>query len=337
MCVDSSAKSKRREEVKAASVSTNGATAKASLSRRGGFRLLACGCNVLMVIVMYIEYLWAAEFFDDSQTCAAPSGDLLEMLNCCRRYTFSDAMLRGRNLEVFMGIGSVVAAIYTKLEWDRVQRLRELVVSRRKLGVAPEDDWKPAVALRCLDLFLASIVSAFACVLLLVPFHLERPIMHYLVAGFCWTATFTAICLYAVVPLDFAAPAGNGAKAIKSTADDVAVDANAAALTAWAQRRQRLLPFLQALIAVQVVTVGVGILRVASPGDLTGRLFGAFEVLVILSYQGFVALFAWDDAAVAAGVAGAVAGAPASLKSGREGALREPLRAKAAAGAAVAR
>ena len=53
--------------------------------------------NVVMIVGMYAEYLWAADFGEMPTHCdMRTSLPLLDFANCFHRYTFSHAMLRRR-------------------------------------------------------------------------------------------------------------------------------------------------------------------------------------------------------------------------------------------------
>eukprot|EP00929_Paragymnodinium_shiwhaense_P020692 TRINITY_DN13701_c0_g2_i1.p1 TRINITY_DN13701_c0_g2~~TRINITY_DN13701_c0_g2_i1.p1 ORF type:complete len:314 (+),score=55.02 TRINITY_DN13701_c0_g2_i1:100-1041(+) len=247
--------------------------------RRRTCRQLVVGLNVAMICIMYLEYLWAADWQDpDLDLCSSgwsyELGDLMRVMNCCTRYTFSDAMMRGRNLEIFAAIGTCVSVTYIKLESDRVKYLRALLVAERRRA---SDERLVDASLLVLDIFSWLTSFVYLLVLSLAPFHLGRPFAHYVVAGCCWTTMFTAISLYIGLPLQFEGTDSHGE------------------LAAWAARRRPLLPTMWGLLGVHIVTGWVGMLHVATRTDSTGLLFGLFEVSLILCYQVFVAIFCVDD------------------------------------------
>lgn len=233
-----------------------------------------------MVLTMYLEYLWAAEWVDDSTRCQQELAKLpfLELLDCCRRYSFSDSMVRGRNLAIYATIGGVVAIVYSLLERDR---LRGLLVLLAASSPTDAKDAKAFWAVRYLAIYRITVQSSFVGVLLLVPFHIDRPRFHYPAAGALFTLMFVAITSYIMIPLG-----------IHSSDWRIAI---------WARRRQQMLPWMVLILVVQCIGAIVGILRVVAIvvaprwTDLLGRTFGIFEVGLIIGYQVFVALFAADD------------------------------------------
>jgi len=263
-------------------------TASAAGKRRAQVRLAACAINTLTVLLTYFEYLWASEWVDDSAECSAGSLSLLDFLNCLRRYTFSDSMVRRQNLLIWACVGGVTSLIYTILEWRRVEVLRQALY--RQLAItakASEDGSSVRWALTCLSVYQFAALGSFSGVLLLVPFHIDVPLMHYSCAGVLFSLMFLAMTSYIVMPLDFG-----------SSGRDVTV-------AGFAQRRSTFSPCVVLLVVLQLVAMLVGACRVVAAwtgsqvwSQVAGMMFGFMEVALVIGYQGFVALFAVDDSEV---------------------------------------
>jgi hypothetical protein len=194
------------------------------------------------------------------------------------RYTFSDAMLRDQNLEIFGVVGTFVAAAFIVVELDRTSRLRALLQSR----LATEYAANAQKALSLLSLYTLFIIAAFVGVLGLVPFHLERPLMHYTTTGAVVSCMMGGVCTCGFMPLQSAAGAGTSE--------------NQGELHIWAKRQQSLRgSVIVPIIAMHVLLPASAALHHVVWHDLSGRLFGAVEVLTILSYQAFVAYLGKDD------------------------------------------
>lgn len=254
----------------------------------GWLRIAGCIANMAMILGMYLEYLWAADYKETPEGCH-PSGryalSWLDLCDCMHRYTFSDAMLRGQNLELFGIVGTCVAVIFITVELERTSRLRSLLKAR----LTTECSEAAEKALSFLNIYTMSICAAFIGVLGLVPFHLERPLMHYSTTGCVVSCMLGGVCTYAFMPLQIAAGVG-------STGTDEEHNFACGELKMWAKRQQ----LLRGRVVVPVVAMHVLLPATAAIHhfvwhDLSGRLFGAVEVLTILSYQVFVAVLANDD------------------------------------------
>eukprot|EP00439_Symbiodinium_sp_Y106_P076611 s483_g15.t1 len=140
-------------------------------------RLAACITNIGMIIGMYSEYLWAADWPELPQQCEYRSTlPWLDLADCFHRYTFSHAMLRGQNLTIFALIGALVSTCLTMVEHQRVRRLSVLLEGRLRGDRTPDENQLAAVhrSLQCLSIYSRLMDVAFPGVLLLVPFNLER-------------------------------------------------------------------------------------------------------------------------------------------------------------------
>jgi len=242
---------------------------------------------------MYLEYLWAAEWAEIPAHCATLSDRTrlppLEIANCMHRFTFSDSMLRGNNLALFAVIGSCVAVAFLAVERNRVRRLEQLLHAR--LQALAEDSFAEVTgseaverSLRLLRRYSWLVGFAFPGVLLLVPFHLERPFLHYSSTALVVCCMFGGVCTYVAMPLGVAAGLDSTDSSTRS--DDLA---------RWARRHESLRPKCWGIVAVHVALPAAAVLHQVLFIDVTGRLFGAIEVFAILSYQVFVALFVLDD------------------------------------------
>jgi len=254
----------------------------------GACRLLAVGANVAMIVGIYLEYLWAADWPEIPSSCDERSSlPWLDLCDCFHRYTFSHAMLRGQNLTIFGLVGACVAACFIAVEHRRIRCLQSLLEARLTARVALERaEERTAVerAQRYLTIYSVLIQCAFCGVLLLVPFNLERPELHYFCTLLSVSAMLTGICIYVAMPLCTAAgDAGSG--------DELAM---------WAKRHKLLRQKAWVVIAVHFILPVTAAVHHYAWVDVTGRLFGACEVFAILSYQLFLALFANDDFAALA-------------------------------------
>jgi len=153
--------------------------------------------------------------------------------------------------------------------------------------MAPKEDTaKVRWSLQCLMAYKLSILSGFVFVLFLVPCHIDRPELHYPLAGALFSLMAVAMTSYLWMPLDF------GPAATTS-------------IRAWNERRCRTISWVRLLCFVQVAALFAGITRITALitasewSSISGRLFGLLEVAVILGYQIFVALFAFDDIHIA--------------------------------------
>mmetsp|Transcript_14387 Transcript_14387/g.25299 ORF Transcript_14387/g.25299 Transcript_14387/m.25299 type:complete len:297 (+) Transcript_14387:38-928(+) len=253
----------------------------------GACRLVACGANVAMIVGMYLEYLWAADWPEIPVHCEERSSlPWLNFCDCFHRYTFSHAMLRGQNLTIFALVGACVAACFVVVEHRRIGCLQSLLEARLRNVMIGRAEERVAVqrALRYLGIYSVLIQSAFCGVLLLVPFNLERPLMHYCSTALVVSSMLTGVCIYVAMPLCTAAGHENS-----DASDELAM---------WAQRHQVLRKNAWMVIALHFILPATAAVHHYAWLDATGRLFGACEVSAILSYQIFVALFAKDDFAV---------------------------------------
>ncbi|CAE7527355.1 unnamed protein product [Symbiodinium pilosum] len=246
----------------------------------GVCRLVACATNISMIIGMYSEYLWAADWPELPQQCEYRSSlPWLDLADCFHRYTFSHAMLRGQNLTIFAFIGALVAACLTMVEHHRVRRLTQLLEARLRGDRTPAESQVAAVqrSMQCLSIYSRLMDVAFPGVLLLVPFNLERPLMHYGCTALVVASMVSGVLCYANMPLSAAA----------GDEDDE--------LGQWAQRHARLRFKAWCIIALHFVLPTTAAVHHFAWLDVTGRLFGLCEVSAILSYQLFLAWFATDD------------------------------------------
>jgi len=249
----------------------------------GACRLLACVTNILMIIGMYLEYLWAADWPELPAQCEYRSSlPWLDLADCFHRYTFSHAMLRGQNLTIFAFVGALVAACLTMVEHQRVRRLTGLLklYSVKASATGGADD--PAQrCLQYLSVYSRLMDVAFPGVLLLVPFNLERPVMHYGCTALVVSAMVGGVVAYATMPL--AAAAGLSEEEPTNELQD------------WAKRHQSLKWKAGCIIALHFVLPTAAAVHHFAWLDATGRLFGLCEVSAILSYQIFLATFVTDD------------------------------------------
>lgn len=257
-------------------------------------RLAGCTANIGLIVVMYLEYLWAAEWTEIPPHCETLSDRTrltpLQIANCMHRFTFSDSMLRGNNLTTFAVIGSMVAIAFLTVERHRVKRLEQLLQVRLiALGDTATREMVAPVerSLLILRRYFVLIALAFPGVLLLVPFHLERPLMHYGSTGVVVVCMLGGVCTYMSMPLGLAAGLDTQLTHARTACSDE--------LSRWARRHESLRPKCWGIVALHVaLPVAAGLHQVVFI-DATGRLFGAIEVFAILSYQIFVALLAFDD------------------------------------------
>jgi len=265
----------------------------------GRCRLLACITNVVMILAMYAEYLHAADWPEIPARCDQRHQlPWVDFCDCYHRYTFSHAMLRGQNLTVFGVVGTIVAICFFGVEHQRVTRLQSLLQALLEDisaidGKGDTNDTSiegARYALRCLPVYSLLIRAAFVGVLLLVPFHLERPRLHYASTALAAGSMFLGVCIYASIPLGQAVGLSGGDIAIQQPIKDD--------LLMWAQRHHLLRICAGCVIAMHFVLPATAAMHHFAWIDTTGRLFGACEVLTILSYQVFVAFFAIDDFAI---------------------------------------
>lgn len=262
----------------------------------GHCRLAACTANVIMIIGVYFEYLWAADWPEIPSHCEYRSSlPWLEFANCFHRYTFSHAMLHGQNLAVYGLVSPFVAVCFIIVELKRVRRLRSLLQFHLvNISRAGEQDESQALSsdatytsLGLLPIYSFFMILAFVAVLLLVPFHLERPRLHYATAAVAAGSMLAGVCTYSAIPLEQAAGFGR--------AGDTVWKGVSHELLNWAQRHQLLRNWSGIVISLHIVLPTAAAIHHFAWVDLSGRFFGAVEVLTIASYQVFVAYFASDD------------------------------------------
>eukprot|EP00931_Biecheleriopsis_adriatica_P006951 TRINITY_DN108298_c0_g1_i1.p1 TRINITY_DN108298_c0_g1~~TRINITY_DN108298_c0_g1_i1.p1 ORF type:complete len:321 (+),score=55.67 TRINITY_DN108298_c0_g1_i1:130-963(+) len=248
-----------------------------------------------MIVGMYLEYLWAADWPEIPPHCEQRSSlPWLDLCDCFHRYTFSHAMLRGQNLTIFAYVGACVAACFIAVENRRVRRLRSLLEARLRIVASPGNEARISEgaaakrALLYLDLYSTLVACAFPGVLLLVPFNLERPLMHYVCTVAVVFMMLVGISCYVAMPLALAAGESHRADEAKLTPDE-------AELALWAKRHTALRQKAWIVFALHSILPATAAVHHFAWVDVTGRLFGACEVFAILSYQLFVALFASDD------------------------------------------
>lgn len=261
-------------------------------SNVGLYRLMGCAVNIAMIVGTYLEYLWAADWAPISAQCDQRSSlPWLDFADCFHRYTYSHSMLRGQNLKLFGVFGSFAAACYLAAEHRRTGKLRRLLEAQvRELAGQSSEVGAARIAgaesaLRLLALYSKLMTTAFIGVLFLVPCHLERPLLHYGCAVIGAGSMFYGVCAYFVMPLDRAT--GLSEAGIETSGCDDIVR--------WAKRHQRLRRYAALVIALHFVLGASFALHHVAWIDATGRFSGACEVLVILSYQFFVAMLATDD------------------------------------------
>lgn len=253
-----------------------------------------------MIVGMYLEYLWAADWPEIPAHCEdRDSLPWLDFANCFHRYTFSHAMLRGQNLKVFGVVGTCVAVCFIAVERKRVHRLQILLSAHiQKISAASAQEGNSdsafttdaCYALWFLPVYFRLISGAFLGVLLLVPFHLERPRLHYGCTGCVVACMFIGVCVYTAMPL------GAAAEALSISAGKAADGAPLSSeLLKWAQRHHLVRQRVRFLIALHFILPATVAVHHFAWADATGRLFGACEVLTILSYQIFVAILVGDD------------------------------------------
>jgi hypothetical protein len=259
-------------------------------------RLVASSANSIVIIGTYLEYLWASEWVDNDRTCRSAPLGFLDILDCLRRFTYSDSMVRGNNLFWFTIVGSFAAAVYVWAEHRRTQSLKYSLENQRS-ALDSHGASKLEFSIKCLTLYKATSLSSYVFVLGLAYCHIDRPLLHYPLAGTMFLFMSVAMSSYMLMPLDFGV----------DTTDEVRT---------WSRRRQKLLPWMRLLCAVQVATLLAGIFRVfavvsvATWSNTSGRIFGILEVSVILGFQIWVMLFTSDDVHMA--------GAPGVLQSLRK-------------------
>lgn len=243
--------------------------------------------NTIMIVAIYAEYLWAAEWVDDNTICTSNQLTFMLALDCSRRYSFSDAMVHGNNLFWYTAIGSFTAVACTICERHRIAHLRAVLEHKREAtppGKAAQITW----ALRCLKVYERLTITTFFIVLFLVPFHIDRPKLHYPCAVLIFGLYGLAIITYMVMPLEFQGLTGKGS----------------AEVTAWSQRRRLILPLMKLVIVLESFTFIAAMLhllaRYTTPGwcAVTGRLFGTSETFLLLLFQCQVGSFAVDDMAI---------------------------------------
>lgn len=261
----------------------------------GHCRLLACAANVIMIMGMYLEYLWAAEWDDIPSHCEYRNQlPWLDFANCYHRYTFSHAMLRGQNILVFAIVGACVACVFIMVEINRVGRLQALLKFHlMNISTADEADQSQAASrvLRILPVYTVTMTVAFMGVLLLAIFHLDRPALHYATTGLAAGSMFMGVCLYISLPLEQAVGLSHTDEVLESASVSLQ-------LRQWAQRHQLLRNWSGIVVALHIALPSAAALHHFAWVDPTGRLFGALEVLTILSYQFFVGFLANDDFAI---------------------------------------
>lgn len=261
----------------------------------GCCRLLACTANVVMIIGMYLEYLWAAEWEEIPPHCDNRNQlPWLDFANCYHRYTFSHAMVRGQNIFIFGVVGIFAAASYITVEASRVRGLRTLLESYLStVDAADRQDQHHAASkvLRILPVYVNLMTVAFVGVLLLAPFHLGRPMLHYATTGLACGSMFLGVCMYISMPLG---------KAVGLSHEDERLELAGVnlLLRQWAQRHRLLQNWSCILVALHIALPTAAALHHFAWVDVTGRLFGGIEVLTILSYQFFVGYLASDDFAL---------------------------------------
>jgi hypothetical protein len=230
-----------------------------------------------------LEYLWAAEWVDDDANCKQVPLAFFDFLECLRRFTYSDSMIRGSNMFWFSIIGSFAAAVYIAVEQRRIHGLAEALKEQlQEMKEESNESSSVRWSMNCLKVYKAAIMSSFILVLGLVPCHIDRPLLHYPLAGTMFSLMALGMLAYVWMPLDFG---------INTTCK----------IKAWNARRQRIMPVVRMLLTTQLLALITGVLRViavltaSSWASASGRLFGIMEVAVIASYQVWVALLAVDD------------------------------------------
>ena len=165
-------------------------------------------------------------------------------------------MRRHANAEV----GALVAACLTMVEHQRVGRLTTLL----SMHSPPKASAEAQRCLNYLALYSRLMDVAFPGVLLLVPFNLERPVMHYGCTAVVVTAMVGGVLTYAAMPLAAAAELGEEEPANE--------------LQAWAKRHQSLKWKAGYIMALHFVLPATAAVHHFAWLDATGRLFGLCEV-----------------------------------------------------------
>lgn len=265
----------------------------------GWLRLLACTVNVCMIIAMYLEYLVAGDLPEIHQRCNTQGSrwslPWIDFANCFHRYTFSESMLRQNNLQVFCIFGTFVAACLVLVEYKRTRYLQSLLqVVLRKIeatnggsDVASLSGEGVSFALRALTVYLRLVCIAFISVLFLTPFHLHRPLLHYGTVAVTAGCMFLGMCIYSALPLGQIVELGNGSEAGQTLVSDD--------LRSCAKQHQRTRPLVFCVIALHFILPAAVALHHILWVDLTGRIWGACEVLTILGYQFFVCSFCYNE------------------------------------------
>jgi len=203
------------------------------------------------------------------------AGDFDSAFEGLKSFTFSLAMLD--RLCLFFVVGAPVALIFLALERDRVRWIQALVSKH-----LPAEQARSAV--RCLELYLWSLGSMFAFIMLLVPFHLDKPWAHYATAACALTLGFSSICLYLVAPIDV----------------DRLTVSGSSEFTLWASRQHSVVrPLLKCQAFLHVLLLASAVWKGENMGDdRAALLFGVLETLVIVGYQLVQGIFVCDDAIV---------------------------------------
>jgi len=230
------------------------------------------------------------------------AGDYDGAFESLKSFTFSLAMLD--RLSLFFFVGAPVSVVFFALERDRVRWLQAAVMERLPVEQAK-------IAARYLEVYLWCLVIMFVFILLLVPFHLDRPRAHYPVAGVALGLGFSSICLYLAAPIDFERLTGG---------DD--------ALMLWASRQRSCVrPVLKLQALLHVFTLASAVLKGEQLGDdRAALLFGVFETLTILGYQVMQGVFVLDDVVVGSGLPSMAAPAsegPARQRASSSNMLRQ--------------
>jgi len=255
-------------------------------------RVLAALANSAMVLYIYAVHLW--EFNWDNLGSAGNSRRLADYVwrwelepafEHLRVLSFSDAMLQ--KLDIYMLVGTPVAIVYFILERNRIRWLQAVVMQSLPIGQAKR-------AASWLEAYLWTLSAGLVCILMLSCFHIELPRAHYMCAAGAFGFCMLSICVYMSAPVDFSLIAAQ-ANSDDQHDDDFAV---------WALWLRNLVrPTIKVVLALHVVTLVAAIWKIERLGDnFAALIFGIFETSVIVAYQLFLAVFAFDDAMVGRGL-----------------------------------
>lgn len=249
-------------------------------------RIAAALGNTLMVLYVYLSYLAnEVQWGDFGRSRAVEMGqsqslrdyipaDVEPALEHLRSFTFSEAMFM--NLGVYCVVGTPVAITLIFLERSRIGWLKSLLHESLPSEQAVR-------AGRWLDTYLTSFSITLTFIMLIGPFHLGWPFMHYLCAVCAIGTGCASILLYLNTPVDL---------------EVLAKGSDAAVWYAQTQRSVR--PVLLFVLSLHVLTLASAVWKSERLGDdWVALVFGVFETMLVVGYQLFQGVFVWDDMMVA--------------------------------------